>query len=240
MTLHVAAAISGTLAICVLAARGCWRRAQRGLARSRLEARAATGPAVQRMRLNALVAVIARRRAERRNRPSPGVVAALLDQTARHCASGVSLNEAFGTAVEGSSLSTVFADVTAAMMTGESIGTALERVRTDQPDVALATHVLRLCAAQGGAVSESLDRAATTLRERETVAQERIAQSAQARLSARVLTLLPIAFGGWTLLTTATVRHFFLTPIGMACLMVGLGLNAGGWLLMRRVSRGVA
>ena len=87
-------------------------------------------------------------------------------------------------------------------------------------------------------MSESLDRAAATLRDREAVGNERVAQSAQARLSARVLTILPIAFGGWTLLTTPTVQHFFLTPIGVACLLLGLGLNAGGWLLMRRVSRG--
>ena len=76
------------------------------------------------------------------------------------------------------------------------------------------------------------------MRAREAVLAEQRAHSAQARLSARVLTMLPIGFGGWTVLTTPTVQHFFLTPVGLICLLLGLGLNAGGWLLMRRVSRG--
>jgi tight adherence protein B len=152
----------------------------------------------------------------------------------------VSLGEAFIAALEGSALAEAFAHARAALLAGATIDSALDHVPVDQPDVALATHVLRLCATQGGPVSESVDRAAATLREREAVAQERVAQSAQARLSARVLTLLPIAFGGWTVLTTPTVRRFFLTPIGLICLLLGVGLNAGGWLLMRRLSRGVA
>lgn len=234
----VAAVVAGPIVMGVVVAGMIWRQVQRGITRSRIDqARAARPPQRRRAGLSTLAAAVARRRSSRGNRPSPGSVAALLDQTARHCASGVSLGEAFVTAVDGSVLEEVFGDATAAIVTGETISAALDRVPVDQPDVALATHVLRLCAAQGGTVSESLDRAAATLRERESVAHERVAQSAQARLSARVLTLLPIAFGGWTVLTTPTVQHFFLTPIGLACLLLGLGLNASGWLLMKRVSR---
>jgi tight adherence protein B len=99
-------------------------------------------------------------------------------------------------------------------------------------------HAVRLCASQGGNISESLDRAATTLRERHAVAQERHAQSAQSRLSARILTVLPIGFGGWTALTTRSVQRFLLTPAGALCLMIGLALNVLGWSLMTRVVRG--
>ena len=242
MNTPLVAVVAGSTAICVFAAGLIWRRVQHAGARSRIGNRrsvraASTG---RRIGLHALVDAISRRRSSRSSRPSPGAVAALLDQTARQCASGVSLGEAFVTAANGSVLDDVFAKAIAALNTGESMGAALELVPVDQPDVALATHVLRLCATQGGTVSESLDRAAATLREREAVAHERVAQSSQARLSARVLTVLPIAFGGWTVLTTPTVQHFFLTPIGVACLLLGLGLNAIGWLLMKRVSRGLS
>jgi len=230
------------LALCLLAASVVWHSVQRGIARERTASatRAQTQRGTSRLGLHAIADSIARRRSARNSLPTPGAVAALLDQTARRCASGVSLGEAFAVAADGSAVRPSFADATEALAAGESVDRALERVPVDQPDVALAVHVLRLCASQGGAVSESLDRAAATLREREAVAGERVVQSAQARLSARVLTLLPIGFGGWTVLTTPTVQRFFLTPIGMACLVLGLSLNAGGWLLMRRVSRGQA
>jgi tight adherence protein B len=241
MNTRLVGVLAGSIAICILAADLFWHRVQHTVARSRIGDKrtvraTSTG---RRIGLRGVIDGIARRRPARGNRPDPGAVAAVLDQTARQCASGVSLGEAFVTATNGSVLEHVFAAAIAALTTGESIGAALELVPVDQPDVALATHVLRLCALQGGTVSESLDRAAATLREREAVARERVAQSAQARLSARVLTVLPIAFGGWTILTTPTVQRFFLTPIGVACLLLGLGLNASGWLLMRRVSRGL-
>lgn len=207
-------------------------------ARTRLE-RHASLPRAHRSGLRVLVDVVERRRSARSTRPTPGAIAAVLDQIARHCSSGESLGEAFLASVAASPLVGSFAPATAALRTGEAVGDALDRLVIDHADFALAVHALRLCASQGGNVSESLDRAAATLRERDAVARERLAQSSQAQLSARVLTVLPIAFGGWTLLTTTSVQQFFLTPIGLACLLLGLGLNAAGWLLMRRVTRGL-
>ena len=60
----------------------------------------------------------------------------------------------------------------------------------------LAFTVLRSCARFGGPAAAPLERAAATLRARDAVAAEQQAQSAQARLSARVLTLVPIALLG--------------------------------------------
>jgi len=240
MSTPVVAVLACSIAISLVAARMFWQRLQRRVARSRIADR--RSPAATRCHagLRAAVDAAASRLSKRRDRPDPGAIAAVLDQTARRCSSGMSLSEALVTAISGSALADIFDEAITAMSTGESIAAAMELVPVDQPDVALAVHVLRLCATQGGAVSESLDRAAATLREREAVAQERVAHSAQARLSARVLTVLPIAFGGWTVLTTPAVQHFFLTPIGVACLVLGLGLNAGGWLLMKQVSRGLS
>ncbi len=188
--------------------------------------------------LHAIPRAIAQRHLNRALHASPGQVAELLDQTARRCSSGESLAHAFAKALETSPLDDAFASASAAMRSGATLERALEQQSTDDADLALGVHVLRLCAVQGGNVSESLDRAAATLREREAIVQERVAQSAQARLSARVLTLFPIGFGCWTLLTTSSVRTFVITPIGITCLSLGLLLNLVGWKLMSRVIGG--
>lgn len=162
-------------------------------------------------------------------------VAALLDRTARHCASGQSLGLAFAESLAGSPIRPLFEPAVRAIETGASIDDAFSMQVSDHPHLVLATHALRLCARQGGNVTESLDRAAATLRDRSTAAHERHAQSAQARMSARVLTILPVAFGGWTIATTPSVRHFVATPAGLGCLGAGLVLNACGWYAMSRV-----
>lgn len=167
-------------------------------------------------------------------------LAAVLDTTSRRCASGESLGFALAaalTATTGASTMSSFAEAASVLGGGGTVREALTAVRSTDPDVTLAVHVLALCAGQGGNVSESLDRAAATLRERHGVRLERSAHSAQARLSARVLTVVPIAFATWTLATTSTVREFTTTPAGLACVALGVTTNAAGWRLMTRVIR---
>ncbi len=137
-------------------------------------------------------------------------------------------------------VSPVFAPAATVLATGGTVRDAVARVATDQPDVVLAVHALTLCADQGGGVTESLDRAASALRERHGIRQERVAQSAQARMSARVLTLVPIGFAGWTMATTPSVQHFIATPFGVVCVMVGTASNIAGWRLMARAIRGAS
>ena len=108
------------------------------------------------------------------------------------------------------------------------------------PEARLAAHVLSLCASDGGGVSESLDRAAATLREWRAVDDERHASGAQARLSSWVLTLLPFAFGAWSALSSNDVRAFLSTPLGLATWTAGIALNACGWLAMNRMIRVVS
>ena len=102
-------------------------------------------------------------------------------------------------------------------------------------DIVLTWHVLSMCARNGGAVAEPLDRAAATLRSRQAIRYERQAYSAQARLSAKVLTLAPVAFALWMILTTSTVRDFLASTAGSLCILFGAALNSAGWLWMRRI-----
>jgi Flp pilus assembly protein TadB len=91
-----------------------------------------------------------------------------------------------------------------------------------------------LCAIEGGAVGESLDRCASAMRERSAAVADRRVHAAQARLSAKVLTLVPLGFSAWTLTTDASVRRFATTLVGLCCIACGVALNYAGWQLMRR------
>ena len=84
----------------------------------------------------------------------------------------------------------------------------------------------------------AIDAAASVLRERDAVAADARAHSAQARLSARVLTVVPLAFAAWSAATDERVRHTYLaTSVGALCIAAGLALNTVGWWWMRRIVR---
>ena len=166
-------------------------------------------------------------------------LAALLDDVARRCASGEALAHAFTLSREVAALSPLFDHTLVALQRGATFAEALQQQPAETPGVALVVHILTLCARVGGNVSEPLDRAAATLRERHAATQERMAQSAQARLSVRVLTLVPIGFASWTLLTSRDVQHFMLTPAGVVCVGMGLALNVVGWRVMQRIIGGL-
>ena len=133
-------------------------------------------------------------------------------------------------------MSRVVAPVVHQVGRGESLVDALDRAGVDPAsDAGLALTVLRSCARFGGPAAAPLERAAATLRARDAVAAEQQAQSAQARLSARVLTLVPIALLVLLAITDPKVRSALATPAGIAAVMLGGLLNAGGALWMRRI-----
>jgi tight adherence protein B len=102
---------------------------------------------------------------------------------------------------------------------------------------AVATQAITAALLLGGSQALALDSAASLLRERHAVALERAAHSAQARLSARVMTVVPVAFTAWVLLTNDQARTATATPFGSAALATGVLLNVTGWMWMRRVVR---
>ena len=89
----------------------------------------------------------------------------------------------------------------------------------------------------GGSVSTPLERFAAVMRQRVSDELERAAQSAQAKMSARVLTTVPLAVLLLLVLTDADVRRVVAEPAGATVVAVGLALNAcGGWW-MRHIVR---
>jgi Flp pilus assembly protein TadB len=59
-------------------------------------------------------------------------------------------------------------------------------------------------------------------------------------MSARVLSVLPVAFALWCVSTDGRVAHFLLSSsAGWVCLAAGAALNLSGWWWMRRLIRSV-
>ena len=106
-------------------------------------------------------------------------------------------------------------------------------------DEQLVVQTLSACVRSGGHLATPLERAATVLRERRAWQQERRAQGAQARLSAAVMTLLPLAFAAWGAFADRQVRDAYVSvPLVGVCGVVGVALNAIGWCWMRRLVGG--
>ena len=98
--------------------------------------------------------------------------------------------------------------------------------------------VLAATAALGGAAAAPLDRFAITMRQRASDDLERAAHSAQAKMSAKVLTSVPLAVLAFLLLTDADVRAVIASTTGGSVVAVGLTLNTVGGFWMRRIASG--
>ena len=95
--------------------------------------------------------------------------------------------------------------------------------------------MLRSCAELGGPAASPLERVAATLRGRNAIREEQLAQSAQARMSARVMTMVPVGMLALLAGTDPNVRTAIGTPPGFAAVSVGAILNVTGWWWMQRI-----
>lgn len=170
-------------------------------------------------------------RPRRRARVGPGDLAAWCDRLAREVRSGSSLVGALRDVAAPAGAPT---EIRHRLDRGVPLAEALEVVAptVDEQTVLI---VLSACASHGGPAAQPLDRVAATLRRRAADAAERAVHSAQARLSARVMTVVP---GGVLLLLVATspsVRGVATTPTGLVLVGIGALLNGLGWWWMRRI-----
>lgn len=107
-------------------------------------------------------------------------------------------------------------------------------------EVALLAASLGIAGATGGSLARALDGVADAVAERRSLQREIRALSSQARASAAVLALTPVAFAVVVALVDARVRAFWLgTLAGPLTVVVGLLLDLAGaaWMasLVRRV-----
>ena len=90
--------------------------------------------------------------------------------------------------------------------------------------------VIQACADVGGSPAAPLERVGDVLLARAAEHDERRAATAQARLSARVLTAVPLGVVAFLAVSEPTIRSVLATPAGAACLVAGVVLNVlGRW-----------
>jgi tight adherence protein B len=177
------------------------------------------------------------RRDARLERELPG----LLEAVARSLRSGASVPGSLRDAAATDSLAAAdLAEVVADANRGRPLAEALDRWadRRGSAAVRLVVGVLTVALTSGGAPARAVDGVAATLRERAEVDRELRALATQARASAVVITVAPLAFAALGLLGDDQTADFLLrTPTGLACLAVGVALDGTGAWWMARIAR---
>ena len=133
-----------------------------------------------------------------------------------------------------------FARVVNEVRVGRDVNVALDEVavRTASEDFAWVAQAIAIHREVGGNLAEVLDRVGATIRERNQLRRHAAALSAEGRVSAVVLLLLPVVTGG----VLAVVRPEYVgalveSPTGLLMLATALGLMLVGALWVRQVVR---
>lgn len=185
--------------------------------------------------------VVDRLLAGRRQRALARALPHALDDVARSLRSGGSLRMAIAEASTRApgELGADLTRVVRGVDEGEPMSDALASwiARRPVPGVRLAATALSLASETGGASARAIDGVAATLRVNLGIAGEVKALASQARLSALVIVLAPVAFTALAATTDRRTTHFLVgTPFGLLCLAGGLTLDAIGWAWMRRIT----
>ncbi len=155
---------------------------------------------------------------------------------------GASLPQAFAAAAEEAEppLRSVLDRTCRDFDAGVAQDVAIERFasRCGVPAAMLAARALRVGRQAGAELARVIDEVGETLRDRDRLARELRASTAQARVSAIVVAALPVVF---LLLMSAGARDqaslLFGEPIGWLLLAVGGGLEGAGILWIRKLTR---
>jgi tight adherence protein B len=180
----------------------------------------------------------------RRHRLVDGQLPGVVDRVGRSLQAGATLSVALTDAAAGAPdpVQGDLARVAAELAAGGRLVASLEAWsrRTPTAGVRLVVAAATLGHEAGGAQARALDRVAATLRERLALQRETRALASQARASAALLVVAPVAFAAFTAATDAEVLGFLLgTPVGLVCLTTAVGLDAVGALWMARLTREV-
>jgi Flp pilus assembly protein TadB len=170
-----------------------------------------------------------------------GSVADFLDAIAREVHSGYSLTLAFvNTAERFPNLAWWTEPIAVHCIRGHSLANAIADTTPTNwtADIALATRTLSVASNGGYGIANTLGKSASILREREHIALERRAQTAQIRLSTSVLSWIPLVICIWVITRQSHTRTFLLqTRLGLMCIAIGLIFNIAGRNWIARIAR---
>ena len=156
--------------------------------------------------------------------------------------SGRSLVQSVAVAGEevGAPLGTLLRDAADRVALGVPVDVVLDDLAgmIGGPDARLVAGVLRLHRRTGGAMASSLDDLARTLRARRDGARELRSLTAQARLSAAILGLLPLGFFLFlSVVARRDVESAYRTSAGASAIGIGLALQGAAFVWIRRLLR---
>jgi tight adherence protein B len=120
---------------------------------------------------------------------------------------------------------------------GRPVVAALEEAadRMDSDDFRWAVQAIAINREVGGSLAEVLDGVSGTIRERGQIRRHVAALSAEGRLSAVILILLPFLVGGFLLLTNPSyLAPFVENPIGIVLIVVGVIMLAIGGIWLKK------
>jgi tight adherence protein B len=170
---------------------------------------------------------------------TPPAITDFLDAIARDVRSGFSLASSFVQCSDQQSDDNHWSQPVAQQcLRGVVLADALVEcaLPTWTPEIRFASRTLAVASAGGAGVAPALEHSASVLREQQGLMLDRDVQAAQAQLSTKVLTWLPIAVFAWITITDPIARMFLLsTPVGMCCVATGITLNISGRKWMSHV-----
>ncbi len=170
---------------------------------------------------------------------TPLAITDFLDAIARDVRSGFSLSASFVQCSDRQQVHDSWSEpIAQRLLRGVTLSDALTEcaLPTWSPEIRFASRTLAVASAGGAGVAPAIEHSASVLREQHGLALDRDIQSAQAQLSTKVLTWLPIAVFAWICATDPIARLFLLsTPAGMGCVATGITLNVCGRKWMSRV-----
>lgn len=181
-------------------------------------------------------------RAQRRRDALAHALPGFMDTLVRLLAVGHSIASAFIAALGAaqSPLRECLEGAAVRLRAGMDLDAALEQIARQQgaQPLLLFAAVVRMSTRYGGRVDQVLERMAEFMRDREEAQRELIAMSAETRMSAWVLGLLPASMALFILfINTAYLATMWADAGGRRLLLVAFGLQLVGGFLLYRLAR---
>jgi len=188
--------------------------------------------------------LLARQFEERRLAQASGQLAAVLEGLAAALRAGQSLNQALqSAAAEAPQPVAAFLEAPASQIRlGAPPELALERLsdkfsgRLSSGDWRMLATAVAVTRGSGGNLSEILDQLADTVRERQRLRAQVEAMTAQGKMSAWIVGLLPLGLLlAMQVLDPGMMKPLFHTSRGLGLLLIGLGMELAGLFILRRM-----
>ena len=135
-------------------------------------------------------------------------------------------------------LGALFEKAASDLETGRTATEALQRMRENSalPELSFVTAALEIQHQTGGSMQKIIDSACESIEGELALRRSLRVQTAQARLSMRVVTIMPfVLIAVFSLVSPGFLAPFFSSPLGVAVFCVAMGMQLVGVLIVRRL-----